>query len=98
MARTITRHDDGRCKILANMREVNAEIAKGVNDAQIAAAYRNARDGETDWDALCHGLGRNDLPFLLMLIWDYLPSNQYIKAISEAWTCAEFPERLRPFN
>jgi hypothetical protein len=74
----------GAARFLLTCEEVNAEIAKGVNDAQIAAAYLNARDSETDWDALCHGLGRNDLPFLLLLVWDYLPSDQYVSTIPPA--------------
>jgi hypothetical protein len=74
-------------KAIKNIEQRNA-------DALITAAIQRSNGGETDWDALVHGLGRNDMPLLLMLVWDKLPNGQRIKGICEAWTAAEFPERL----
>jgi hypothetical protein len=61
-------------------------------DEFIKDAVQRSRDGETDWGELVQGLGRNDMPFLLLMVWDRLPPDQRIKAISDAWTSAEFPE------
>ncbi len=54
---------------------------------------QRSQAGETDWGSLVHGLGRNDAPFLLLLVWDRLPLDEHAKAVGDAWTGAEYPER-----
>jgi hypothetical protein len=64
------------------------------SDRLISSAIQAAGNGEKDWeDTLAHYLGRNDKPWLLLLIWDRLAHDQQVKAIADAWTSAEFPER-----
>ena len=36
---------------------------------RLTAAAARFRDGERDWDSLRHGMGRNELPGLLWLVW-----------------------------
>jgi hypothetical protein len=76
-----------------NLLEAISRMERRQADALIKDAVQRSRAGENDWEALVHGLGRNHLPFLLLKVWDDLPDDQQIKAISDAWTSAEFPER-----
>ena len=69
-------------------------IERRNEDALIRDAIQRSNDGETDWDALVHGLGRNGRPWLLLLVWDKLPNDQRINGICDTWTAAEFSERL----
>lgn len=59
-------------------------------------ALARARDGETDWDALSYGMGRNELPGLLSYVWWRLRDGHLIAALSHAWVSAEFPEHQIP--
>jgi len=70
-----------------------ARIERRNADALIKGALRRSAAGETSWDSLAHGLGRNDLPFLLMMLWKALQTGERIKGICDAWPLAEFPER-----
>ena len=62
-------------------------------DVLIAQAIQRSRCGENDWDSLVHGLGRAHFPSLLVMVWDRPLLDQRIKAIGEAWTSPEHPER-----
>ena len=65
--------------------------------ARMAAATRRChRDGEVRWDNLAYGMGRNELPDLLDMVWSRLPHDQLLKGLENAWTMAEFPERFMP--
>ena len=66
---------------------------KDGEDARLRAAIVDARGGETDWDYLSRGMGRNELPDLLLFVWTRLPHDQLIKAVGDAWVACEFPER-----
>jgi hypothetical protein len=63
---------------------------------QITAAVQRAVNGETDWDALHHTMGRNEYPNLLQFVWTRLPQDQLIKAVGDAWAMCEFPEQRLP--
>ncbi|MBI3214731.1 MAG: hypothetical protein HYZ38_12965 [Mycobacterium sp.] len=67
-------------------------IARRRADKLIKDAVQRARADTTDWIALARGLGRNDMPFLLLMVWDHLSREQKIAGLSAAWTSAEFPE------
>ena len=53
-------------------------------------------DGERDWDSLRHGMGRNELPGLLSLVWAGLPRELLIKALGDSWVMCEYPEQVMP--
>ena len=72
---------------------VIARIERQQSDRLITDAIQAASDGEKDWDTLAHYLGRNDKPMLLISVWHRLPVDQKVKAIADAWTSAEIPER-----
>ena len=61
----------------------------------IAAAVRFGA-GERDWDSLRHGMGRNELPGLLWLVWAGLPRELLIKALGDSWVMCEYPEQAMP--
>ncbi len=63
---------------------------------RMRAAVRRAQEGETSWTALADGIGRNRLPEFLPTVWRFLPPDQRIVAIGDAWTWAEYPESLLP--
>jgi hypothetical protein len=63
---------------------------------RLTAAVKRATDGETDWDSLSHMMGRNELPDLLLFVWDRLPHDQLVRAVGDAWSMCEFPERKLP--
>jgi hypothetical protein len=76
-----------------DVHKAQQRIERRRSDELVKDAIQRSRDGETDWEALVHGLRRNDMPFLLLMVWDVLSRDQRVKAISDAWTSAEFPER-----
>jgi len=56
------------------------------------AAVQRAQEGESSWTALADGIGRNARPELLWQVWEFLPTDQRIVAIGDAWVHAEYPE------
>jgi hypothetical protein len=70
-----------------------ARIQQRNADALIKDALQRWQAGENNWETLVHGLGRNHMPFLLLMVWNSLAGDQQVKALSDAWTSAEFPER-----
>ena len=82
----VGRHNEG-CdrRSVGDTRAVNLQL--------LDAAVRRAVAGETDWQVICHGMGRNDLPALLSLVWQRNAS-QLVIAVGDAWTMAEFPQRM----
>jgi hypothetical protein len=73
--------------------EALERINRRKSDALIEDAVQRSRAGETDWGSLVHRLGRNDTPSLLRLVWNRLPLDERVKAVGDAWTGAEYPER-----
>jgi hypothetical protein len=74
---------------------MSAEFIPRAHD-RLVDACRLARKGETDWEYLQYGMGRNELPELLYFIGHFLPDDQFLKGLHDAWTGAEWPERIMP--
>jgi hypothetical protein len=59
---------------------------------RIRDAVQRAQQGESNWIILAEGVGENRRPELLSQVWEFLPTEQRIIAIGDAWVNAEDPE------
>jgi hypothetical protein len=64
-----------------------------LHEQRLLAAIAQARDGESNWESLTHGMGRNELPDVLCFTWERLPHNQLLIAVGAAWAASEVPEK-----
>jgi hypothetical protein len=80
--------NDDRLELLRQIKARQQWLA----DARLDLALQMLDLGDTDWDSLTHAMGRNELPTLLASVWRRIPHDQLVKALSDAWVSAEFPE------
>ncbi|MCX2712041.1 hypothetical protein [Mycolicibacterium sp. J2] len=67
-----------------------------VHAERLNSALERLNAGETDWKALSYMMGDRELPTLLYYVWPRLPPDQLIKAVGNAWTHGDVPEKHFP--